>query len=479
MSIKYSFIKGVSYNAIGKYSNIIVNILIMAILARLLSPQEFGIVAISMVFILFFNMLGFVIQPAIIQNKNLSREELNVIFSFTAYIALFFSILFFFFSPIIADFYGEKGLIPINKLLSVSIFFNILLGVPKALKFKKQKFKEVSIIEISANLVGGLLAVILAYLDFSFYALVWKNLCMASILFVGFFLHSNLSFKFKLKKSSLLKIKEFSLNQFGVTVLNYFSRNTDNLLIGKFIGTSALGFYDKAYRLMLMPVQNLSHIISPVLHPILSEYEKEPQIIFNFYLKIVRILALISFPLSAFLFFSGNEIINIVYGPNWDRAIPVFQVLALTISIQTILSTNGSIFKALNKSSLMLKTDVVSAGLFVSGVVLNIIMGQDIVRIGVAILVAFILSFLYTFYHLIKIALGQSFMKFLFKLVYPLVIGLFIVLALSIQTLLFEINSLLLSLLVKIIISAAIFLSFIGFSKRDRSFLINILTKKE
>ena len=129
--------------------------------------------------------------------------------------------------------------------------------------------------------------------------------------------------------------------------INYFSRNADNILIGKFFSSSALGYYDKSYRLMMVPVQNLTHVITPVLMPVLSKFQDDKRMVVDAYSKVTKLLATIGFPLSVFLYFSASEIIYILYGAQWEQSIPIFKLLALTVGIQVVLSSTGSIFKPL------------------------------------------------------------------------------------------------------------------------------------
>lgn len=475
---KKNFFSGLFYSAFAKYSNVIINIVIAGILARLLTPEEFGIVAISVVFMVFFNLLGYFIQPAIIQNKLVDEEDLQSIFVFTYILGIIFSGLFILISPLIVDFYGRDELLLICQLLSATIFLNMINNVPKAIAYKNLKFKKAGIIDVSANITGGLTAVILAYLGYGFYALVYKSIIIAGMSFMLFFRDSNLHLMSKFKFSSLEKIREFSVNQFFVTLTNYFTRNSDNLLIGKFLGPSALGYYDKAYRLMMMPVSNLSSVISPVLHPVLSKHEKEPNIIYNFYVKITKVLSLLSFPLSALLFFSAYEIINIIYGPNWNESVAVFKYLSLTISFQVILSTSGSIFKALNRPDLMLKAGLITAFLFIFGVMVALIFGEDINSVGLAILIIFVLTFLVTYYYLIIYGLKESLLSFFRIFIFPLFLFSINFICLGLFEFLVDMSSIWLSLSLKIILSASISSLFIFSTKNNRNLLIQLFKNR-
>jgi PST family polysaccharide transporter len=209
--------------------------------------------------------------------------------------------------------------------------------------------------------------------------------------------------------------------------INYFSRNADNLLIGKYLGTDILGFYDKAYKLMLMPVQNLTHVITPVLQPILSEYQDDKKFIFINYSKIVKLLGLIGFPSSVFLFFSAQDIILIMFGDQWLASIPVFNVLGLTVGIQMVLSSSGSIFQSANRPDLFFLSGLLSAVTMVGGILYGVFIGGTLEVIGWCLLISFIINFFQGFYFLIVKVLESSMVEFLKNFIEPLIItmGLF------------------------------------------------------
>jgi teichuronic acid exporter len=337
-SIRKNIFSGTFYTALSRYSNVLVSILISAVLARLLTPNEFGIVALIAVFTSFFNLLSNLgIAPAIVQNKSLTEEDISSIFSFSIAISLFLSAIFFFIAPFIASFYNEPVLINLSRLMALGILFYSLQAVPNGLNRKMLRFKQIGIISVVVNIVCGIIAIILAYIGFSYYALVINSILTGFFTFIAYYILSPVKPSLGIQVSSIRKIARFSIFQFLFNFINYFARNADNLLIGKYFSPAALGFYDRAYRLMKMPVQNLTFVITPVLHPVLSNYQNDKKVIYDAYYKIVKFLGIIGFPLSVFLFFSASEIIRIVYGPQWVQSIAVFKLLALTIGIQIVL----------------------------------------------------------------------------------------------------------------------------------------------
>jgi PST family polysaccharide transporter len=419
-SFRKNLFSGVLYTGISKYLGILLSIVIGAILARLLTPTEFGLVALVTVFIGFFRLLSNVgIGPAVVQNQKLTDTDIESIFLFSLILGFLFGCLFFLSSTFIASFYGNPELVPIVQLLSITIFFTALQIVPNAILLKQLKFKKIGIITISIQLISGALAILLAYRGFSYFALVYKSIFDSFFTFLILFFLAPIRIKLRLNTEALKKIMRFSTFQFLFNFINYFSRNSDNLLIGRFIGPAALGYYDKSYRLMMMPVQNLTHVISPVLLPVLSEYNEDKAKIYSAYIKLVKLLATIGFPLSVFLYFAAPELILILYGSQWTESIPVFKILALSIGIQIVLSSSGAIFQAVNRTDLLFYSGFLSAILMVSGICYGIFIGQSLESVGWGLIFAFTINFFQGFYFLIKKALGFHLIKFLRNFIYP------------------------------------------------------------
>ena len=470
-SLRKNIGSGIFYTALSKYSRVFFSIFIGAVLARLLTPAEFGIVAMVSVFLSFFNLLSnFGIGPAVVQNKDLTDDEISSIFSFSILFGLFLAIIFYFSAPIIASYYHNDTILNIARVMSIAILFQSLQVVPNAINRKKLRFKEIGIISISSYVFSGIIAIILAYKGFSYYALVINSIISGLLLFVANYFLDPIKISFRIQISAIKKIARFSTFQFFFSFINYFSRNADNLLIGKYFNMSALGFYDKAYKLMMMPVQNLTHVITPVLHPVLSKHQDDKKVIYNAYYKIVQLLATIGFPLSIFLFFSATEIITIIYGPQWIESIPVFKLLALTVSIQIVLSSTGSIFQATNRTDLLFYAGLIGTVLMLSGIGYGIFIGGNLVDVGIGLLIAFTINFFQALYLLVKFSLGFSYLRFLKVFIFPVTVSITLAIVFSFFSAI-GIDNLFLSLILKIIIAILILGIFIFFSNEHKVLL--------
>jgi O-antigen/teichoic acid export membrane protein len=400
MSLKKEVKRGVFITFISKYSNIFFEVLIGAVLARLLTPKEFGVVAVILVFTTFFNLLSDVgIGTAIIQNKTLKKSHIQSIFNFTIIIGLIAGASFALLSYPISQFYENIEYIKIGQFLSIAVLFYTLNIVPQAVLRKNKEFLKLEGVIVLINILTGTFAIYQAYKGYSYFALVNRAILRSILLFVVNYYSSNFKFGRSFNLEGMMLIYKYSSFQFLFNFINYFSRNLDNILIGKYMGASSLGFYDRAYKLMLYPVQNLTHVITPVLHPILSEYQDQPEIIYKHYIGILEFLAFLGVPLSVFLFFSAEDIIYIMYGPQWESSIPVFKVLALTVWIQMTLSSTGAIFQALGKTNLLFYSGLLSAVFMITGILFGVF-SNNLEMVGYGLLGAFVLNLFQGFYFL-------------------------------------------------------------------------------
>lgn len=419
MGMADEFKKGIFFSAVGKYSNVVIQLLVTAVLSRILTPQEYGIVAVVNVFLIFFQMLAdFGIGPAVIQNKTLSKKDINSIFSFSLYLALFLAIVFVFLGGPISAFYNNEVYKPISAVLAICLFFYGILVVPQSLLLREKRFGTVNLVTILANTASGIVSIILAFAGFSYYSLIIGNTAKAAVLFFVFYLKTQVRAEFKFDTEPLKRIFSFSKNQFLFNFINYFSRNLDSILIGRYFSASALAFYDKAYQVSLYPNQILTNVISPVIQPIMSEYETNLDKIKNVYIKITSVLAILGMPLSIFLFFHANEIILFLFGDQWGGSVIVFQILALSVWVQMISSSTGGIFQSANRTDLLLLSGVLSSVVTIIAIFIGIFVGK-IEYVALMVSLAFGINFIQTNYLLMYQLFRTNFSEVFKALVKP------------------------------------------------------------
>lgn len=405
--------KAAFINAASRYSTIVLNLVFSAVLARLLTPEDYGIVAVTAVFTTFFTLFADMgIGAGVIQNKELAQDDISSIYTFTVRISFVLALAFMAFSVPMAWFYKDRVYVPVGMLLAVSLFFSAMNMVPNALLLKEKRFVAVGIRTVVVCILSGGVGILFALLGFKYYALVLQNIFNAVFIFIWNYVSTRPRVVRKICKESVGKIRSYSSFLFAFNIINYFSRNSDNLLISKFMGTASLGYYDKAYKLMCYPTQNLTHVITPVLHPILSEHQNDRNYIYEKYLHIIKLLSLCGIFIMTFCFFASDEIIRIMFGERWLPAIPCFKYMSISIWAQMITSSSGSIFQSLGDSRRMFISGTLNAALTVAAIVLGIAEGRiEAVARNVGIVYNF--HFISTYIILVHFSFGMSCWKFL------------------------------------------------------------------
>lgn len=416
---------GVLYTAIAKYSGIIVSLIITAVLARMITPEDFGVVAIATVFISFFAILSDLgLGAAIVQKQDLTSEDLSSLFSFSIYLGLILTFFFFIASTGIALFYKNTILLFVCRLLSLNILFSTLNVVPNSLLLKNKKFKFIAIRTFIVQLIAGIISVILALVGAGIYALLVNPIIGSAIIFIINYKQYPLPFHFKIEKKALNKVASYSLYQFGFTIINYFVRNLDKLMIGRVIGLQVLGYYEKSYRLMMLPLQNITNVVTPVMHPIFADYQNNLTVQRDKFLKILRILSLIGFPLTAFLYFSARELVLVIFGPQWEASVPIFKILSLTVWCQIIGSTQGSIFQATNQTKRMFFVGLINTIVNVAGLLIAIFVYKTAESVAWMMVLTFYIG-IWNFWYIFKIVFHSSANVFL-KEIIPAIFSLLI-----------------------------------------------------
>lgn len=462
--------KAALINAMGKYSKIFLSLIVNAVLARILSAEDYGVVAVITVFSTFFTTfsdMGF--GPAIIQNKGLTDEDVNNIYSFTVYISVALMVMFAICAFPITSFYDDEVYIPLGQMLSVSLLFNALNMVPNGILNRDKKFVSIAIRTVVVYIGAAAITIILAFMGLRYYALAIQAILTALFTFIWNYATTKPKFYFHFKMESIKKVLNYSGYQFAFNLVNYFSRNLDNLLTGKFMGSAELGYYNKAYTLMLYPVNNLTGVISPVLHPILSDYQKHLDVIYCKYMKIVRLLACIGLYVAPVCFLAAEEFITILYGPNWVESIVCFQLLSIAIVPQMINSSAGSIFQVIGNTKLLFANSCINTGITVVAIIVGVYSGKNIQALSMCVAIAYLCHFVTAFTMLIKMGFKYKMSDFVKELIPELFI--LIVMLAAVKLYPFHITGSIFSAVIKCVYMGIIYIVVLFVSKEYKLFM--------
>ncbi|MDT2886058.1 lipopolysaccharide biosynthesis protein [Lactococcus lactis] len=469
------FKKGMIYTGIGVYSNFLVQIIVNMVLSRILTPREYGVVAIMQVFIIFFVMMVEAgMGPAIIQSKNLNKRKIGTLFNYSVIFAVVMSLLFGLLGNLLTAIYDNKIYLSLTWVQSISVFFSGLNVVPTALLNKRKKFKAVNFSLLSGNIIAALVGITSAQLGAGVYSLIFSAISVSCINLFWNMFFTKIKFTRSLDFGPMREILMFSSNQFAFNFINYFSRNADNILVGKFMGDAALANYSKAYQLLMMPNTLFLGIINPVLQPVLAEYQEDVVYIRKTYYKIIHFLALIGVPISVFLHFSSKEIIFLMFGNQWHAAILPFSILSLTVWCQLTISSSGAIVQARNQPSVVLRNGIISAVILVSSILIGVSF-RSLTTLSIFLSFGFLINFFVGFYRVVHITLESKMTEFLKEFISPFCLGtiLFICLLIVQDA---QITSVLLAFVTKIFVTMISVGGYILVTK-EKNYIIEVIRR--
>jgi PST family polysaccharide transporter len=336
-----------------------VNFVVIIILARLLFPEDFGIIAISNVIvgtITLFQDLG--MGSAIIQKKRIDEDYLGTSFlvSFVAGVALALVIVAL--SPFIASYYDNRILKYVIMVSSIGFVLGPLTSIHNSILTKNLEFKKLGTLNVVNQVLSGGTSILLALTGFGLWSLVLGKLASQVGMIPVYWKTAKWTPKFRFRKSCFQELFAFSANLLGFNILNYFARNSDNLIVGKYLGTITLGYYSIAYNLMLKPLQLISWSVGRVMFPSFSSIQDEKVRVRDVYTKVVRSISLVTFPMMAGLMIVAREFILIFYGAKWEPAVLPLQLLCFVGAFQSIGTTSGWIILSQGKSDLLLKLGI-------------------------------------------------------------------------------------------------------------------------
>lgn len=344
--------KGVAWSAIDSWGSALVLFVTSVILARLLHPQAFGLVAMALVYVSVVNV--FVEQglgSALVQRAELEPEHLDSAFWISILAAVALATLSFAGADLIATLFREPALAPVVRWLSLNLIFSGLQGIQRAILERELAFNDLAKRSLLAAFVAGVVGVAAALSGFGVWSLVAQTLTNG---LVGTLVLWNVSTwrpGLRFSGRHFRDLFGFSVHVLGNNLLNLVNRRSDDLLIGWFLGPVILGYYTVAYGLLKNLTNVLVGVVSRVAFTAFSRLQGDPEKVRSGFYTATRYTSLVAFPVFLGLMVVAPEFITSLYGPKWAPSIPVMRVLAMIGILHSVFYFNGAVILAAGKSS--------------------------------------------------------------------------------------------------------------------------------
>jgi len=373
---------GVAWSGLAQMGAQFVALVVSVILTRLLSPQDFGLVGMVLVFTNFasvFADMGFGV--ALVQKLDVTQHHKNAVFWISIVIGAVTTLIMAAAAPLIASFYNVPEVQPLAVAISLIFFINAFATVKVALLQKAMDFRKIAAAQLTSTVISGLVALYLAFSGFGVWSLVAMYIASAIVNVAVLWMITPWRPDFSLQWHALKDLSKFTLNLLGFSVFNYWTRNGDNLLVGRFVGSAALGIYARSYQILLLPVSQVSGVITNVMFPAFSAIQKDVERVKDMYLKSISVISLVTFPLTLGLLVVSQSFVLALFGDKWAEMVPILQVFCLLGLIQSIGTTVGWIYQSQGRTDIMFRWGLVSGSIFI----ISFIVGLRWGALGVAV----------------------------------------------------------------------------------------------
>ena len=360
MSIKNQAAKGVMWNAIERFSTQGMQFVLTIVIARILSPDDYGLVAMLGIFMAIAQTLvdsGF--GNALIQKKNRTEIDYSTTFYFNIVISIFIYVLFFISAPWIAQFYSQPKLTMVARIYGILIVLNSLASIQMtrltiALDFRKLAFA--SLLSVS---VGGSIGIWVAYQGYGVWALVCQALFGGLAWAGGLWLFARWIPKCCFSWTSFRTLFSFGSKILFSSLLHTLYTNMYSLVVGKCFNASTLGYFNRAYTLGLFPAQNFANIIQKVTYPIQCRYQDDNERFNQIFISYLRIAGFVLFPLMIGLAVLAEPVIAVLLTEKWLPIVPLLQIICMSMMWLPMMQANVSVLDAKGRSDYHLHSEII------------------------------------------------------------------------------------------------------------------------
>ena len=387
MSLKHKAFTGLVWSVIQNSGTQVFSLIIFLLLARLLTPETFGLIALANVFLAFMRIFldqGF--AKALIQRENLEPEHLDAAFWSQVGSGILLTAITFFTADLVAGVFDQPKLIPILQSLSLIFIINSLSRVHDALLNREFAFKVVALRSLLGTIISGVVGITMAMKGYGVWSLVTLNITaeLVSLIVIWGTVDWRPKLRFSLKHFQ--DLYSFGIYLLAFKFIKFFDKRADNLLIGYFLGEVALGYYAIAYRILEVMTQLLVKTVDKVALPTFSRLQTEPERFRSLFYKTTQFTSLIAFPTFLGVVVFAPELILTLFGEQWIPATGAMQILAVEGILLAVSLFHKSVFMSMGKPSWTVKISLLNA-------TVNLIACLIAVRWGIiAVALAYVIS---------------------------------------------------------------------------------------
>ncbi|WP_432544279.1 MOP flippase family protein [Kineococcus sp. SYSU DK002] len=360
-SMKGAVVSGAKWAGMSKLGTQGLQFLVGLVLARLLAPEDFGLLASIYVVTgfatLFFEMgLG----AALVHQRSPSERDLSTVFWINVIAGLLYAGIMWAISPLIAVFFDAPQMTSLMPF--VALAFTLALGVVHySLLQRRLRFRTIAVVDLSAAFAGHVTTVAAALMGAGTFALVLGPLVSTALTSIVLFCVVRWRPRHFIDRASLRELWRFSGGMLGFNIVNYWGRNADNLLIGRFLGAGPLGLYGRGYNLMLLPVTQITGTLGRVMFPALAAVRDDHPRVRSMYLRSLGTINFVTIPVLVGLAATAEGLVPLLWGDQWTAVVPVLQVLCIAGVPQCVSTSVGWLYQSQGRTTTMFVMGVIGS----------------------------------------------------------------------------------------------------------------------
>ncbi|MEZ5194838.1 MAG: oligosaccharide flippase family protein [Bacteroidales bacterium] len=410
MSFKKSLLKNIITLGGYNYVSQIAGFLSSIVLSRLLLPEEYGFVALITVFTGFVSVFSDVGLSYAIIRSDYGLTYHKALSNLAFYIGFILFLITMSLAFLIGWFYDDRALILPTMVMSSIFIFGAFAIVPNAILMKRLDFNYIGKIRLVSNVISILLMIVFAAFGFSYWSLIIPVILMHISQYAFFEYKVRLGFKFykfSYPRVAYRKTKSLIKNLSSFNIINYWSRNSDNLIIGKYYSSYDLGIYNRAYKMLDLANNLIGGIFGTVLYPSLKKLKSEGGNVNDEYRSILGIISIISYPIGAVLILIPDLFVRVLWGKDWIMVADLLPYFGILIIFKTLVTTTGHMFILLEKEKVFMQIGVISAIIMTASIIIGAFFSVRIIAISYTAGFLFINVPLYLYFGFYK-TFGQT-----------------------------------------------------------------------
>ena len=393
-SLRSIVTRGVFWNAIDKVSGQVLQLGLGIVLARLLLPADFGLIGMISIFIVISQVfIDSGMASGLIQSQERRDVDYSTVFVFNLFVSLLLYLILYNIAPLIAEFYGEDRLILLTRVVGLNLLIGAMVIVQRTKLNISIDFKTLAKVNVTSNLIGGLIAIAAAFCHFGYWSLVIQMIVTNLTAMVLLWIFSNWKLSFSFSFLSFKRLFGFGSKILASRLYAQSMHNSYNVLIGKYYSASSLGFYTRAVSFAQLSAGSVANILQQVTYPVLASLQNDRDRLASIYGRMVRMAAFIIFPTMALLAILAKPIVLVLLTDKWLDMVVLLQWMALARMFYPISVINMNVLNAVGRSDLFLKVDLAKAPLIILALIITLPLGLKAIVIGNTV-IAFLAVFI-------------------------------------------------------------------------------------